>query len=469
MPERHPLDEQFRRVLAGAEAEPPPAVWQAVVRARAARGGPAIWPLVTVLLVCGAASALLSAGSMVEPDVTPSPVEDHAQQAGMVPPPTTNPAPGGGAAAIAATQGPVLGMEERPAPGTPGNAGAAGEGAFWSTGQAVRTRPDGADMLPPRPKRSAGNTGEATREALDRTRRNDFLADELDAVVPDRPTSTVLDAGAIGRMDLRWAELSPGVHAAVVHGDRVVGDYVFPAAEWRIGAVTGVHRSLLVWRGADTRVVDALNSNEAERTRPVFGLAVGRHWFSGWGVASGLQVERQASALSYTDVREVVDRRTITHMVTLNAQVYLESVDTVLDVRTDALNSSADRRITTWRIPVEVHWGRIFGRWSLGVRGGVALEYHAVRGGTIAYTEGDGRLVAMDVSRSSTGARHPVAVQGLLGLEAGYRLHERWSLMTSPIWMPSVTTAGGSPEAYAMPRRWGLHAGIVYHLPPCGR
>jgi hypothetical protein len=232
-----------------------------------------------------------------------------------------------------------------------------------------------------------------------------------------------------------------------------------------LGASIGFNDVRLLWTGDDERLANALDDSEAVHSTVSPGVAFGRTWLSGWGLSTGVFLERSERYFEHTERSSTVETALLTYIVTLNTQVFVSNVDTVESVSTTERHTSGVNRRTALRIPFEASWQRRARRWSYGLRAGAAVEFTRAEHALSLDLQGqDGRLVATDLSGEAIDGRYPTALLLTAGLEVGYLFHERWSLHAGPAYMRGVTPLEDTAPVHALPERLGLQFGLVHHF-----
>ncbi len=233
--------------------------------------------------------------------------------------------------------------------------------------------------------------------------------------------------------------------------------YVLPNADWWVGGHAAVYASRYHWAGGDPELSDALNKAEAWTSTIGAGLLGGRTWRSGFGLSSGLELVRSEQAYQYTS--KVVEQEHViaTEMVTLNTTVYYSASDTtVTETEHEQVYKGVDRR-TVWRVPFELSWQENLGRWVLGARCGVAAEFTNARSSASLTVDGEnGEIVAAPLSSGAVKERYPPDLVGMLGVDLGILVHERWTLLASPLYMRSLASFGDETALHGSSERTGV-------------
>lgn len=462
----HPLDERFRRVLHDAEVPPPPAVWEALAHAQQARRGRrGLWgrflalmllPLLgsMVMLRGTKAQEELYADAGAEPSAVVTAIHTGAATAATTAAfNTTDPITE--QASVAAHT--AMGTQATPAP-VPHAAMRTEASPPSATGS---TNTPGRSVSGPE-NPASGQAGSSIAAAL---------ADHTAQSMGDDPTATAI-VGEQAAMP--WH--GPGFMRPIVQGiapppleERLLhAPPQLPAmarGEWLIGMEMGSYHTRHRWQGADAKLSSAIDAMEPWRTTLAPALRIGRRWYNGWSLFTGLALERSEAAFSHTDRSITRTEEVQTWYVTLNNTVFISDIDTVVNISVEERLSRGTNVRSALRIPLEGRWQRDLGRLHLGVRAGLCLELTRTRGGhTLVRDSEQGGIRAESDGAALLARRHPPALLGMVGLEAGYLLHERWSLHAGPMMMTGIAGFGGDGEANALPMRRGFTFGILHHF-----
>ncbi len=508
--EEHPIDAQFRRVLADAEATPPPHIWEGVVNARRERRWTFHWFRMNGLLaLLIPASALVMYVAWLDGTDTPVTQEQttapalnaevtlaHAASG------STSPLPGMDAvqherssehhARMATT------TDTQPAPERKVNSAEASGALHYASdeGQSMgdRTRTEtslgatfnrpltamaGADVpgIETSPSENSGSG------ALD---HSDISAPDLpDGQAPPRPVSitntpagrdpsgvapiigVVPKTGAVERIvPLRITHQGLADPATPLYAAREPA-YVLPNGEWLFSGLVGWYDVSRKWRGSNGPLTHALDQAEARTSTLAYGLGLTRQWRSGWGLSIGVFDERSEQQFNFVDRRTEVTQEITNFMVVLNSEIIVSNSDTVdLYSTTEKRYEGVDRR-NILRIPVEAHYHRSVGRLHYGLRAGLAVEITSTRQDhSLALEPEDGRIVATSLSSTELQQRHPLMLLGVAGVDLGYTLNENWSFWANPMYMAGTMPLARTGEAWSSPSRFGLQFRLSYHFIP---
>ncbi len=486
--EQHPIDDHFRRSLAGAEVEPPAHVWAAVAAAQGGSGrrwGLLIWPLL-VLFGVGLAGAFhffgtadgTSAGSefaTVEGQEATSIAETKA----MLPVPKAD-AVSDPRVIGAAVDGQVatgIGPEEAATRAVPRIALAEEEPVPEGGATTIVSAAQG-DLIGVPAAIDPG--GSFDTDLADRHVSPHSIGKPDHAAPPSwrmgqAALATMVDehsAWAAGLpLRLEWMSIRPSSRETVEHA-RVLycsnpapTPYVLPRSEWWIGPAAGVFSTKLRWKGDDRELAEAIDRTTATRTEPMIGLAIGRTWRSGWGISSGLFWQQGEQLRRLSDRRTEVEQEIINRVVTLDAQVFVSSTDTIITTTTTETEFSGVERSAVLRIPLQAHWHGNLGRLLYGAQLGLVLERSSFRGGPrLVRNASDGRIVPVPDADASRQDRIPLSLSIGAGLDIGYQLHERWALRAGPMLMHGLAPLQRTNDVFALPDRIGFQFLLAHHI-----
>jgi hypothetical protein len=175
--------------------------------------------------------------------------------------------------------------------------------------------------------------------------------------------------------------------------------------------------------------------------------------------------DRTERLFKHVAVEQTTTVREESYYVTLNNQVFLSDVDTVITTTTtETVTQGVDRR-STLRIPVLGHWRTEWRRWALGARTGLALELTRTEAGPALTRQADGKVGAAMLTGAQRAERYPATVLGVVGLDLAYRLHERWSLEAGYVAMPGAMSLSKRGPVQALTTRHGAELRLIIHLP----
>jgi hypothetical protein len=450
MREKHPIDELFRGVLKDAEATPPQAVWEDVMRGRhwghrfllqlERRWG---WMLVLLLLLGGTAGWMF----VREPDQLTErgrPVEQLSAVRKDLDPPepaSTHTAPPSDAIATSSSAGANIPVGSARSPGIMDN------GARNDTREGQRTEGDHARARINTVDRKASYPMSATVSAStmppgseDISRSEDRHARDLSAGPAttdpaDDPIERVQLDPVFGirtvhhRSDPPAPELGPG---------KPVDQYVLPRGSSWLGLQFSYADVDGSWEGG-APLADELDRDEEWLDQWSAGLLIGRRWRSGASFAAGIDVTQRSSRFLHDEHVEgistvVFDTTWVVTPAGVNDTVYTWNIETtVLSEPGSDQRYSATNHYTLLRIPLEAGWRREVRRWSYGIHGGIIFGTTiSRRGQTSALSASDGSSAVVDLN-DTPDTRFALSVAGSLALDAGYLLSERWSLHAGPV------------------------------------
>lgn len=242
--------------------------------------------------------------------------------------------------------------------------------------------------------------------------------------------------------------------------------YVLCPSEWWVGVHMATYSLGYGWVGENERLVNALNEVEAPTSTLALALTSGKEWKSGWGLSAGVAFERSEQAFRLVERTVQFEQQIETYLVTLDTQVFVSSIDTSnILVSNDQVVSRGSARRSHVRVPVEAFWHTHVGRWTVGPRAGMALEFVTGNEGTLLIPDAnDGSLGASSADASLWGQRYPASLIGIAGLDIGFDLNERWSLDLRPRYMQALHTFQGPVPAEGSVQRWGIQFGVIHHL-----
>ena len=480
MREDHPIDELFRRSLERAEAAPPPVVWDRIRRARRSRGN---WPGLNSLplLLIPFAGALLyyySTGSrsidhpvsaivaveLPSPE-TPSDRRNgglHTDERSV----TSVSAEDGGSLSPGMDHGNdvrdrsiVANTEISPGAG-PIKAGDRNDAAFFHVaGQSIERSEWSASSI---------GTGTTDREAIS------SIQALSPGTSPGNAESISIDATIGFTEDTKYHSPVP------IHLDRKAEPslatrpepsiHVLPKAEWVLSLMIGKCDVKRTWHGEDAVLTQALNKTEGHTSTVAMGVGLGRHWRSGWGLSAGLLTERSEQVFDHRERLTEVTQEVTSWLVTLDNEVYVSNVDTLLHYTTTEKEYRGLDRRSIVRIPVETHFHKPLGRFLVGGRAGLSLEFtRAEQELSLIADEQEGRLAVARLAPSEISRRHPTLIQASIGMDLGYMLTEHWCVWAQPVYIGGALPVSQTGMAWNTPTRFGLQFRLSHHFTPRNR
>jgi hypothetical protein len=492
MLERHPIDERFRQLLAKAEADPPAAVWEQLAARQQRKRRASWWSSKTLALLLGGTALVggaawwsLSAPVTEERDavVAAAPTSTpNTAPASTSTTPAARGADGSTSTASASVSAPAQATSPEPASTTTA-----------ASSQIKRTRATADQPLNERSRSAAANTNNrltsGTHTPDSRLNTSGSIAtitgptdrDDV-ALVPtvpasidgdDRPmapsilataeagTTNALRAAGLERMRtvLRTAPL------AATLTRRTAPHYRVPPAEWWLALHVGSTTSRSTWYGEDQALSDALNDGEGWQQQVTWGGALGRQWRSGFGLSLGVMTDRSERGFRHTDRTIQEDRSIESYYVTLNGQVFVSAIDTIVTTTAvETVTQGVDRRSTV-RIPVLAHWQQEWRRWSVGLRMGPTVEFTRAEAGPGILRRSADQLGAGTLTASQRQERYPATVLGLTGLDLGWRLHEHWTIQAGYLALWPISAVQPRSPVYATTLRHGAELRLILHLP----
>lgn len=237
-----------------------------------------------------------------------------------------------------------------------------------------------------------------------------------------------------------------------------------PQPAWWIGLTAAPYLETRTWKGDDAEWVRSLQQMETPHHTIALGAMAGLEWRGGWGLATGVEYSGIRYAFNHLDRFRSERDSIVTHVVTFNAVVIDSHADTMVVMTEMERRVAATNRSATIHIPVEGSWHRGWGRWHLGVRLGVGLNFHAMRSGFLLVRTADGtRSVDVGQAKDQTG----IGLDAGAALDLGYAFTERLALWASPGYSSgflSLSPTDGSP--FAQHARSGIRFRLTYLFTP---
>lgn len=458
MNEKHPIDELYHRTLHDAEVQPPPAVWEGIVRARRSRRR-AWWPwALAAIVVIGAGGAWWL--SRDQDHTFPSLVTHPRPRSHSTPAATLRMEEGPGRGPDA-QQGPVMagtGDQGRAAVSNPAQDHADAAEAQGS-GLQLHARPD-------QPASNGARMNEAPTIASGMT----TVSMAGNAAVASEPTSGTKAAatGMIGTVTPSRLSLRPsptmlaGIPSSTLRTAQQA-PYVLPKVERWVALELGTHDVARTWQGSDNTLVDALNAIEAPHPTLGGGGLFGWQWRSGLGLSVGAAYE--GSRYEFNHIESALNVDSIvqeSYLVTLDTQVFVNSTSTTVYGTSEEARVSGSNSLGILLLPVEAYWHTPVQRWTFGVRVGVQGEVTVVRRGyTLVNTVDEGPRSA-PINDEAFDARFVPVISGTLAADVGYLLTERWGLWLSPGYMRGITALGTTDQPWSLPERFSLRMRLSY-------
>lgn len=489
MREQHPIDELFARALRESEAEPPPKAWEGIVRGRKGRRLRRWAWLPLLLLLGGAAGALLLAehdghgtqnigpGKAItvpalENTAQPSSLAQSAQPANdrladtLKHPGTLSAANDQQVALSAAAESPQQSAAVPAANGsgttiTPKNGQQfAGTMRNGNPDRQASTRPAPVAVLS---ESSQGHPG--VSEAAGNTTPYTAMAPNIAGGVARNEHPAIAEAELETRRAFpllpRRTRPVPYPLASTPAQPQLIG-FVGPQRRWWIAATAGQYRETRHWAGGDGQLREALNSTETHHYTYSAGFMGGLNFRGGWSVATGAEYRTGRFDFHHTDRFQMRRDSIISTVLTFNSLVLATTTDTITTYSTVDRSVSEVNRYSTLRIPVELGWHKGLRRFRLGARAGLALELNEMRSGA---TLAPGHEGVQSVDVASTQVSCSSVLAGSVAADLGYMLSERWAVWASPVYefgLLSLLPADGLPVA--LPERAGLRFSISYQL-----
>jgi hypothetical protein len=464
--ETHPIDDLFRRKLADMEAPPPPQVWEGIMNARRERRWLPPWFRMNGLLLVLIPAAMLVTYLSWPVDNDAAGAEGQTYHAVPVSALGQQNVNSAGVSSIS----PAMGNNE--SGGGPDQAGTTSRTPGASTSSPVAfegeretsTALGHTSTIPNQPPTTELT---ASREAVSAmSLADDRNRDEPVLALP-AASDLLMDAGNANFLRPLPIQYTGTLTRPSIVIAEIPPPYVLPPAEWVISLVAGRYDVGRRWRGQDDALSTALNNSEARTTSHAFGMTIGRHWHSGFGITTGILAERSEQQFQFLDSRTEVSREVIPYIVTLNSQVFVSDTDTIDHYSTTEKFYEGINRRTVVRIPVEGHYIRRVGRFHYGVRAGFALEYtSAQQDHSLSLDHNEGRIGVTKLSGNDLRRRYPLMLLATSGLDLGYTLGEQWSIGLNPMYMAGAMPLSPAGEAWNSPSRLGLQFRLSHHLSP---
>ncbi|MFT3884471.1 MAG: hypothetical protein QM724_03290 [Flavobacteriales bacterium] len=518
---KHSLDDLFARGLRDAEAAPPGAVWEGVVRRRG-RAHRILQRLrrnwgygLTALLLIGAgtafwtsytsgpghtAEAVPSSGTAIpgreraSTTEEPRAVPEGPTEASGTTSPGGVPVPPPNAAATPGTPAPIL-PEQAPAPGITRSSA---QRTDARTPEHAERSASSTSASSPRTV-AVGHTADAYGAASSATRRSSIDTRNTNAPDPSAASTPVSAPSSVASVPRSGADASlagsdhapawegasvlrpNGQDRAVQEPARMVGllrdrpapapatittpPYVRPKGDRWVAVQSGYYQEERVWNGSDKALVKALGHTETPHYPWSIGVAAGRTFRSGWGLSVGAEYLGARYRFLHED-RIVQRTETVTrYLVTLNTDIFSSRMDTLVSISEDRRTSSAINTYSVVRVPVELSYHRPWKRWRYGVQAGVAAEFVRMRSGLTLSTSPEGSEYAVDLASEDQKQRSNTLLTGSIGLDLGYLINDRIGLWATPTYMRGLSPLTTGDAAYAMPDRWGVRFRLAYTFP----
>ncbi|MBK9146911.1 MAG: hypothetical protein IPM12_03705 [Flavobacteriales bacterium] len=236
----------------------------------------------------------------------------------------------------------------------------------------------------------------------------------------------------------------------VVRAERLRG-------QWWAALTGSAQASRYQWQSEHANLERALQGSGRYRGGWAIGALVGRSWPSGLSVGVGIEADRFDQSFRHVDRRTEEQTETVTHVVSLNTQVFTSTVETVTTpVVHESLAEGADRRVRL-RVPVELAWSLQRGHWCFGARLGAVGEHTTVHSSSsLALDYSDGLVHSRSLSQSELRSRYPLSLSGLAGFDIGFSVSDRARIMATPFASRSLAVFGPGSDAQAHPERFGL-------------
>ncbi len=500
MNRKHPIDELFAQTLRDAEAQPPPAVWEGIVRDRQKKGAQRLrrwWGYAAILLLLVGAAGYWamrptesdqlienqSVGSAPARDAQ-APAEAIEEQSTGTDPkePISSPAPAEQQQLLTEASDPrttpesssqaqahpdeVSPKPEAPKANNKGQKGAVTVGASAAAdgmktekargNQTKDTDPakEGTASFQAKDPGSAALDNGSTLGPEPAISASAPLEDPAQPSAPEHPSRSTPDVhlpelSTLPSPMLQTSEvLAPG---PLLKGDTVP---TYLLSRGRLWFALQADMAVLngEWRGSGPEVAD-LNSSEAWRNGQGLGLAAGYEWMNGWSVGLGIGVNRQRSRFLRQEVEggsteTVVDTTWTSYAAGPMTNTTWDIIETTIVEPGVEHEYNATNTYTQLRIAPEVSYQFTdLKRFSVHGRIAPMLLMDIGRKGNTLVSAPTGNntdtstitLTVLPLTDPSLDDRFPMRFAVSAGVELRYQLLDRWSLAASPTctwWLP---------------------------------
>lgn len=448
MRETHPIDELFREKLQNASATPPAHIAEAVLGAVRTKRRAALWrrsatALLLLLLLVGGGAAW---NALRTKDQRASARPEVEQQARNSTGATISPEEHSVVTVETSVGATATKHTDEPDP----------SGEASTSPNSISTSGSPVDRFAA--ARSPANNGEARRDPVVPSAPA-VLTSKPDPAIPPQvmpPFENVAglfvrESVSVGRMSAISTDRSvqPAPESAALHTGPVL-----PNGEWWIAPSVGIVASQYSWSGGADELVAALDRNSGWSSDFAIGLFGGRSWRSGLVLSGGIEWQRSEQLFRSTE-RVTTVENTAVDIVTLNTQVI--AADTTWAVVEQMRTSEGTDRRSVLRVPLELAWHQGMRRWFAGPRVGVAGELtRASSNSSLVWNEEDGRVRAEAIDSDAMCQRYPFAVLGVVGVDLGFLVNERLSIVTAPSYSLTLLDLGHASETHATAERLGL-------------
>jgi hypothetical protein len=457
MREPHPIDDLFRRALSQAEATPPPAVWNSVMRQRhfghrlltrlERKWG---WRLLLPLLLGGSVTTWALRGTST--DRTSATAEAIAIDQATDPGRTT--APTGPVALVSSSSGPKANdsgrahttIEGATTKTSPRSANDPSTGKLRSGGSmnaepsATRSTSGG------RPTKVLAKESGAGRTAApdDVPTSHDATASFVVAAATDRTDHMYL--GLLSCRPVAWGAWSAPDTKLPAGSDASV--YVMPAGQWVLGLQFMHGPATGEWRGSG-RAIGELNDAELWRTHSSLAVIGGRRWVDGWGLFVGAEYAKRSSR--FLRARTLpgalsANLDTSWTATTIGATTYSTwNIDTLFTEEPGApsVTSTRNRYAVIYGMVQVEYERRLGGRFALNgglqtrIGGTISRMGRTLLASTAVADSGETSTQepeVVDLGVASVRDRFGTVVDLGLAVDIGYQLGDRCTLRIGPYW-----------------------------------
>lgn len=241
-------------------------------------------------------------------------------------------------------------------------------------------------------------------------------------------------------------------------------EYVLPNGQWWLAPHVATLVGRRHWEGSSTHLAGVLNRAEQWTPSVAVGLMGGRVWRSGVGFGIGAELERGEQIFKHEEAALVEEQTVVTNMVTLGAVVYATTYDTLVTPVIRPMSAEGADRRTIVRVPLEAFVHTQWRRWTFGPRLGVIGEYTSISStSSLVQEEGSQLIRSRSLGAEEVRARYPFTVMASVGADIGFMIHERWTVLATPLYARSIS-GNGSAAVSAAPERAGVRFQLCHFL-----
>ena len=490
MTDKHPIDDLFRRGLADAEVAPPASVWEGIV-ARQSWSERMLgsirkywWVPLLFLMFTGA-----GIGASIGYETSDVREDDFADM-------TSTPQ---GAEAMLSSSGHSAGFAENiaspeeeagadAAVSTEEHADKAKTSAFPSGTADKSDRTERRSIDPTITTGHSGssdvgintgispthNTVKPSTFTLRSASEMGSLLGNIENAEGHRRETSYLDVSA-SMLNTRQSPFSNPVGKGSTRGGRYTGSAgSIPPGDWWVGLSAGYSQLNVSYMGGQDVLISELENGENGKHSISFDFLGGRAWRNGLYVSAGIGADNWTTDASYTQSRMQISS-SIDSIFVVGYDSITQSpiTDTTFLTTTTTRDEEfgGRNRYTLFRIPLSVGWMEEFGRWELGVQGGLVFEFDSGRKGFTLESgsaASDSLLLSefsvSDLAAENLNPRYGFGMSGNAGLVLGYKLNEFLSVWAMPEYSSRLSTFSSSDLAL-YGDRYGVRFGMRYTIP----